>query len=67
MAKSAPMSAPHPRDEHDQDAVEPDPPPDGGYGWVVVCCCATFNCFTWGVTSVRHHPLNRPSFQTDLG
>jgi hypothetical protein len=34
----------------DEEAVEP--PPDGGYGWVVVGACFTINCFSWGVTSV---------------
>jgi hypothetical protein len=28
------------------------PPPDGGYGWVIVASCATLNGFTWGVTAV---------------
>ncbi|OIW25737.1 MFS transporter, MCP family, solute carrier family 16, member 6 [Coniochaeta ligniaria NRRL 30616] len=32
-----------------EDAVEP--PPDGGYGWVVVGACFTINCFSWGVTA----------------
>jgi hypothetical protein len=31
---------------------EAPPPPDGGYGWVIVGACAAINCFTWGVTSV---------------
>ncbi|KAF2436273.1 MFS general substrate transporter [Tothia fuscella] len=26
-------------------------PPDGGYGWVIVGCNFTINCFTWGVIS----------------
>lgn len=33
-----------------EDATEP--PPDGGYGWVVVSACFTINCFSWGVTAV---------------
>ena len=36
--------------EYDDASVEP--PPDGGYGWVVVGACFTLNCFTWGVTAV---------------
>ncbi|KAL7915162.1 MFS transporter, MCP family, solute carrier family 16, member 6 [Trichoderma velutinum] len=28
-----------------------EPPPDGGYGWVIVISCFTLNAFTWGVTS----------------
>src|SRR5690606_27891912 len=34
-------------------------PPDGGYGWVVVGCCAILNAFTWGINAVslhHHHP-----------
>jgi hypothetical protein len=29
-----------------------EPPPDDGYGWVVVSACFTINCFSWGVTAV---------------
>jgi hypothetical protein len=29
-----------------------DVPPDGGYGWVCVACCALINAHTWGVNSV---------------
>lgn len=36
--------------EYDDASVEP--PPDGGYGWVVVGSCFTLNCFSWGVTAV---------------
>lgn len=33
-----------------EDSIEP--PPDGGYGWVIVASCATLNGFTWGVSAV---------------
>jgi hypothetical protein len=33
-------------------------PPDGGYGWVIIGCNLTINCFTWGVISVRISQLN---------
>ncbi|PNY28546.1 transporter MCH2 [Tolypocladium capitatum] len=29
----------------------PPPPPDGGYGWVCMVCCATINAHTWGLNS----------------
>ena len=29
-----------------------DEPPDGGYGWVCVACCALINAHTWGINSV---------------
>lgn len=32
--------------------ITPAPPPDGGYGWVVVGSCFTLNALTWGVTAV---------------
>ncbi|PSN73198.1 hypothetical protein BS50DRAFT_672143 [Corynespora cassiicola Philippines] len=28
-----------------------DVPPDGGYGWVCVACCALINAHTWGMNS----------------
>lgn len=38
------------------ESSEPDdvllPPPDGGYGWVIVGSCFILNAFTWGVTAV---------------
>ncbi|KAH8904073.1 MFS transporter, MCP family, solute carrier family 16, member 6 [Coniochaeta sp. PMI_546] len=48
-----------------------EPPPDGGYGWVVVGACFMINCFSWGVTasfgvylseylSIRRFPEARP-------
>ncbi|SPO05577.1 related to protein MCH2 (monocarboxylate permease homolog) [Cephalotrichum gorgonifer] len=49
--KAAAMSATHPPSPQDLVIVDTSSPPDGGYGWVVVCCCLAFNCFTWGVTS----------------
>ncbi|KMP05131.1 hypothetical protein CIRG_04812 [Coccidioides immitis RMSCC 2394] len=27
------------------------PPPDGGYGWVIVAACFTLSWFTWGIIS----------------
>lgn len=29
----------------------PEPPPNGGYGWVCTICCATINAHTWGLNS----------------
>ena len=29
-----------------------DPPPDGGYAWVIVGVVFTINAFTWGQTAV---------------
>ncbi|KAL6718165.1 hypothetical protein ACLMJK_004253 [Lecanora helva] len=29
----------------------PDPPPDGGYGWVCLVAYSSVNAFTWGVTA----------------
>ncbi|KAL8419203.1 hypothetical protein RB594_002422 [Gaeumannomyces avenae] len=38
--------------EHqDQIVDDSGSPPDGGYGWVVVCSCFTLNSFTWGATA----------------
>jgi hypothetical protein len=34
------------------DSKVEDVPPDGGYGWVCVACCALINAHTWGVNSV---------------
>ena len=34
------------------DALIPEDPPDGGYGWVCVASCFLVNCFTWGIVSV---------------
>jgi hypothetical protein len=34
------------------DSKVEDVPPDGGYGWVCVGCCALINAHTWGVNSV---------------
>lgn len=31
----------------------PSPPPDGGYGWVVLLAYVGVNAFTWGVVAVR--------------
>jgi MFS family permease len=31
--------------------IEPDVPPNGGYGWVCTICCATINAHTWGLNS----------------
>ena len=31
--------------------VEPDVPPNGGYGWVCTVSCATINAHTWGLNS----------------
>ncbi|KAF2739914.1 MFS general substrate transporter [Polyplosphaeria fusca] len=33
------------------DAKVVDEPPNGGYGWVCVACCATINAHTWGLNS----------------
>ena len=30
------------------EVVEPDSPPDGGYGWVCVGCAFAINAHTWG-------------------
>lgn len=38
--------------ENSPEATIAEPPPDGGYGWVVVGACFTINCFSWGVTAV---------------
>jgi hypothetical protein len=35
------------------DSKVEDVPPDGGYGWVCVACCALINAHTWGVNSVN--------------
>lgn len=37
---------------NEADNPDPSPPPDGGFGWVVVGACSAINCFTWGVTAV---------------
>jgi len=29
----------------------PEPPPNGGYGWVCTVCCALINAHTWGLNS----------------
>lgn len=47
-----------PEELREEEAVAP--PPDRGYGWVVVVgACFTINCFSWGVTAVscRTTPL----------
>jgi hypothetical protein len=46
-----------PEELREEEAVAP--PPDRGYGWVVVGACFTINCFSWGVTAVscRTTPL----------
>ncbi|KAF1984711.1 putative MFS transporter [Aulographum hederae CBS 113979] len=31
--------------------LPPDVPPNGGYGWVCVVCCALINAHTWGLNS----------------
>ena len=31
----------------------PSPPPDGGYGWVVLLAYVGVNAFTWGVVAVH--------------
>jgi MFS family permease len=41
-----------------------DIPPDGGYGWVCVCCLFLINAHTWGVNSVS--PLPASSLRTVL-
>lgn len=36
-----------------QQAIEgPEPPPDGGYGWVCVLSVFIINGFSWGVLAV---------------
>ena len=45
------------------DAEQPTPTaepvePDGGYGWVCVCCCFWLNAHTWGINSVSIIPGN---------
>jgi len=32
-------------------APGPEPPPNGGYGWVCTICCGTINAHTWGLNS----------------
>lgn len=32
-------------------APGPEPPPNGGYGWVCTVCCGTINAHTWGLNS----------------
>ena len=31
------------------------PPPDGGYGWVVLCANFCVNAFTWGIVAVGNY------------
>ncbi|KAH8747614.1 hypothetical protein F5883DRAFT_583661 [Diaporthe sp. PMI_573] len=51
------MSAQSPPQVRQRNDPSAESPPDGGYGWIVVCSCFVFNCFTWGVTAVSLCPL----------
>lgn len=45
-------SQPHSRDPTPtQDELAPEPPPNGGYGWVCTACVAIINAHTWGINS----------------
>ncbi|KAF2018879.1 MFS general substrate transporter [Aaosphaeria arxii CBS 175.79] len=37
--------------ELEVDEKKVDEPPNGGYGWVMVACCAIINAHTWGLNS----------------
>ena len=41
--------------------VNPDPPPDGGYGWVCLFAYCCVNAFTWGVVAVSKSDPRHPT------
>ena len=55
---TSPSLREHENQADTSDQYLPEPPPDGGYGWVCVACCFTLNCFTWGVVAVSDQANN---------
>ena len=41
----------HQQEQQQRPVQQPDPPPNGGYGWVCTIACAVINAHTWGLNS----------------
>jgi hypothetical protein len=51
--------------ENGTDGIQADePPPEGGYGWVVCGAVSLINGFTWGVAAVRLYTI--PHLHSDI-